>query len=510
MIVRFNQTLILLLVISKLMSSALFGQDKVDYFEDNPFTDKVEAHLLPRKASAAYKNKVREAEGEEVELMYKHMSFSYESVANLRHTKRDLKSVPNIQENDEIYEMSHLFPNCEGRDDLWVVYNATLSTLIANVDSLLRASVNDYVYRVEKRMPKRLKFSLTYIEVDNNVPLNIDSLNKLGYKLLFKRKGMVKISERAIFDSGEIEFELEPITYSDYAVYLSLIVKSEYDMEMDTVCRYGESLIQELGISEGNKKRIIIAQFDQDDLTGNTEENEREGNLSIEDLKQDGVEDVTHLLGEIPELPLLLGHKGDGLLSPPRWMKGSKNDVVYDLTETLLLTGIPFEEDQWIYKNETTGQVYFRGSSDALKMLEDLVSSSSVSYPVRIDSVITFYEVDSVINSGDQWNLQAMLSAKPILLGRVGYSARQSEGVRFTSELGTADITMILGHTGVHIDCNFNVNLKLEGRKIHLIFMTGIKSNRLSFFEVGEGNNSSRKIIMMVDSKSEKLKYKRM
>ena len=120
MIVRFNQTLILLLVISKLMSSALFGQDKVDYFEDNPFADKVEAHLLPRKVSAAYENEVREAEGEEVELMYKHMSFSYESVANLRHTKRDLKSVPNIQENDEIYEMSHLFPNCEGRDDLWL------------------------------------------------------------------------------------------------------------------------------------------------------------------------------------------------------------------------------------------------------------------------------------------------------------------------------------------------------------------------------------------------------
>lgn len=507
MMINSSKLLILLLIIFKLLTPLLLGQEDVD----DPFGDDEESHLLPRKASSLDKLKTKDENAIRAEIMVKHMPLLYEPFASLSLTTRDLTSVSDIQASDEVYEVSHLFPNCEGREDLWVVYNRTSSKLVANADLLLRASVNDYVYRVGERMPKRFRFSLTYIEVDRSVPLNIKSLNNADYKLLFKRSGVANTDLRFIFDNAEMKLMIEPIiSHGSDCVYQSLMVDGKYDFEVDTVCRIGELHVQEAGISEGNRKRILITQFLRDDLTGKTDGNQRVSEVSQTDMKQAGVEDLTPMLGHIRELPILFGHKGDGLIEVPRWMKASKDDVVYNLTSMFQYAGLSFGEDEWVIRNDTTGKIYFKGASSVYLQIESLKDDLFTRNPQRISSVMTFYEVDSIIDESEQWSVDMVLSSNPLLLGRVGYSSRSGEQNKAKSELGIADVNMIFSDDGVHLDCSFDIELKLKGRDIQAGFMKSIKRDVLRFIELGKGSDSSRKIVMMVDIKVENLKYKRL
>ena len=395
---------------------------------------------------------------------------------------------------------------------MWVVYNATSSKLIANADNLLRASVNDYVYRVGKRIPKRLKFSLTYIEVDRSVPLVIDSLNEANYKILLKQAGVIRGSERSLFDVSEVKLNF--LKFSDNRCYVDLLLKldNENELGIKNVSRVGDYLIQELGVAEGDRKRVLIAQMDLDDLTGILESDSlKKLEFTKQGEKQAGVEEIPVLNIAASELKELMGYKGNSLKAPPTWLRGSENDVVYDLTDDFKRAGVKFGNDEWIIVNYMTERMYIKARPSVREQFSEVMDNLFISYPLRMHSVLTFYEVDSVVNSSDQWNVRTILSANPILLGRVGVSLRSGERMTVTSSLGLIATEIINGEDGVFADHYFNIDLKLKNRTVRFLGGRYFKRNMLSFIELGieSGKVPLRKIIMMVDSKDEVLKYKR-
>ena len=80
-----------------------------------------------------------------------------------------------------------------------------------------------------------------------------------------------------------------------------------------------------------------------------------------------------------------------------------------------------------------------------------------------------------------------------------------------TSSLGLIATEIINGEEGVFADHYFNIDLKLKNRTVRFLGDRYFKRNVLSFIELGTGPRqvSLRKIIMLVDSKDEVLKYKR-
>lgn len=265
-------------------------------------------------------------------------------------------------------------------------------------------------------------------------------------------------------------------------------------------------------MAEGDRKRVLITLMDLDDLTGRLEsDNLKKLELTKQGEKQAGVEEIPVLNIAASELKELMGYKGNSLKAPPTWLRGSENDVVYDLTDDFKRAGVKFGNDEWIIVNYMTERMYIKARPSVREQFSEVMDNLRISYPLRMHSILTFYEVDSVVNSSDQWDVRTILSANPILLGRVGVSLRSGERMTVTSSLGLIATEIINGEDGVFADHNFNIDLKLKNRTVRFLGGRYFKRNMLSFIELGieSGKVPLRKIIMMVDSKDEVLKYKR-
>jgi len=409
-------------------------------------------------------------------------------------TARDLSILPHTKAGDKVYELTEIFPNCVDRAGLWVVYNNTSGYLIANADLLLKSSVNEYALRYvqdqayEKlKLPRRLNFSLTYIEVDGNVPLDLESLNKADKVILFKQAGEVRVNEKYKFSNEQINIKMNCILdESDRFIINLLDVQGRQAMMTSSHFRLGEVGINEVGISEGNRKKLLISECSLNLLTGETLIRRRSKSIDkLLDLPI-GVEDMSELLSEPQDLFVALGADPRTLVVPPEWMQANEETVVYDHANFLLPVGFHFKEDEWLLQNYSTGKYYLNASPSIKVDLEDLMLELRRRKPSRIEAVAIFYAIDSIEN--------------PSFLTRSG--ERSFNG----SLCGSSQIEPIFCEDALSLDYALDLDLSLLGRDIKDSIKRKTKGNSVEYIEL-EREVGEERIVMRLVFREKKMKY---
>ena len=119
-------------------------------------------------------------------------------------------------------------------------------------------------------------------------------------------------------------------------------------------------------------------------------------------------------------------------------------------------------------------------------------------------SSIAIYEVDNRRLKTKKWDLQAVMSAKPELLGRVSSYSRSGEKNSYFNELGEIEVSMFIDQNSVDIGCDLRLDLILKGREVKLNIEDGMmKNNGVDFIELDMEGSSSRVILLIIDTKYE-------
>ena len=484
----------------------------------NPSDDPFSPYISANKASFMLGGEVNGERGREVKIISRKLSLPVDFFIHHSRTKRDLTLMPHTSPRDKVFELTDIFPNCKDRPSLWVVYNETSGYVIAYADILLRSSVNDYVYRYvenqinEKRRQRlrnsgdRVRFSITYIEVDREVPLTIERLNQASHRLLWKRAGEVRMSERCEFSSGEGALTVEHAIMDNHqAVSVLYTVTGSNEIKSSAKFKLNELGICLVGMVEGNKKRVMLVKYELTGLEGKVDETQEKKAVS-ESLKvPQGAVDVTSKFEGVFNSMVILGDITTDLVVPPAWMDAGEDEVVHNWKKMFELTGVKFAEDEWILNNRTTGKLYFNLSAIAYEQIEDLCSDLGTRNSIRMmTSSIAIYEVDNRRLKTKKWDLQAVMSAKPELLGMVSSYSRSGEKNSYFNELGEVEVSMFIDQNSVDIGCDLRLDLILKGREVKLnIEDKMIKNNGVDFIELGMEGSSSRVILLIIDTKYE-------
>lgn len=170
------------------------------------------------------------------------------------------------RDGDVIYNITKWFPLDKMRADpskaeeRWVYYNQTSGYIIANADRFLQSSIYDYVKENLLRHGIIYRFSIAYIEIDDNLPLEIAAIEKSSYQTLMKYSGTGRSGEKVEFRNGEGEFSVETINERHDLSSFDIALHLE-DQSQVKCCFYlitDQWFLHECGVSSAGKRRVLM------------------------------------------------------------------------------------------------------------------------------------------------------------------------------------------------------------------------------------------------------------
>ena len=480
---------------------------------DDPFGAGLEAHspFIPRKAVYLAGAKKRELKIKN-ELMIRSLPLSPGAFENmfLVISKRDLTDLPHTKPGDIVYDLSEFFPNCDLKKDLWVMYNASSSYIIASVDPLLRASVNEFVYNHSVEQIMKMRLSVAYLHIEGNVPLEIEAIKNSEYQRIMNISGEFRSGEEASLTNSGGSLQLE-LVMSEDGFYADAVIKLEEREEeksmLTATFEFGKEYILELGVNEGNSRGVLILRLEDLDVCGREVELRAPLAERINLSKQIFYDWRCHYCPYDLDLDIFSAGPSDddpiNLVVPPRDPLFRRNDVVYDLKEAMVLQGIEMGLGDKLLYNKTCGQIFGLCSYEYYEQIQELFSIGREPSTLLLSASI--FEVDSAQLPETQWTLESVLASHPILLGNAGSTSRSGEKTSLASHYGTFTWEPIMGESGYHISNILDMDLTLQGRKIKVSKEEFVTREERIFIELKRDPEKNKTYVMMMKIQIERI-----
>jgi len=461
----------------------------------DPFAVEVDEPPTPKKASYFRGHKSERTE----QIITRNLAFLLKDIGETPISSRDTFNIPHTNEGDLIYELTQHFPNCQDNPEWWVIYNATSSYIIANADPLLQASINEYIYKSRNRQPRNLQVSATYIQLDNQVDLDLASIRNSNYEKLLNFSISSRSGKDFLFQQNNHGVHINSILSPDGTnaeLDLTIYHQDVFETRLNCTIKAGTTEIINLGISNEKERRVLLLTTKCLNISGRDVSVSPPNQRSKYRLERKFIKDREYLFYSLLDLEKLLNCKTNGLVANPDLPFFHKDAVTYDFKDEMTDIGIPLSNEEWTIYAPQSGVFVATGSDTTLDVIEEFFDSLLTSDRHFITTTTHFYEVNSRENI-KEWDGLDLLSSDPLLLGNVGY-LQNSGTVTHNSLHGNASMTLGLRHTGLHTDQTYQLDLKLGGREIKSNIEIKVPYNKQQFIEIPLNHESKRTVIMMI------------
>jgi len=426
-------------------------------------------------------------------------------------SKRDLTGLPHTKPGDKVYDLSAFFPNCNpGKSYLWVIYNASSGYIIANVDPLLSASVNEYRHNIVVKQITKVRLSATYLLVDKNIPLEIKSLKQAKHQRIMSVAGEFRSGEKVNLSNFDTSVKFEMIACEcgrDADIILNFEARESEKSIMSATFEFGKENIMDLGITEGNTRKVMIFTLINVDILGReieVHESIVERVKTSENIFYDwrckycpyGI-DVADLSINMPV----------NLVVPPNDPLFRKDDVIYDLKDAMSLQGIKMLKGDRLFYNKTCGQIMCICSYENYEQIQELFVNLGKRQPPTLRLSANLYEVNSIHISDSEWTLESVLASNPIFLGSASCVTRSGERAKLKSLYGKFIWEPIIGESGYHLSHELGIDVNLLGCHIKSIKEEFITRKKIIFIELQSNAETKKSIVMMMTIKVDRIGY---
>lgn len=186
--------------------------------------------------------------------------------------------LPHCSEGDVLYDITSWFPLNEMRsdkisdeeDDRWVYYNQTNGYVITNADHFLQSSVYNFVKEKLLKHGHRNRLSMHLLEVNDNVALDLESIQEAGYETLMKFSQAVRASQPIEFTARNHHYEARAYLGRDQTAYVDMYMGDGERLTIYTGIHLNRNVDQlyDFGISSAGKRSIMIMKFELVNLLG--------------------------------------------------------------------------------------------------------------------------------------------------------------------------------------------------------------------------------------------------
>ena len=473
------------------------SDDPFTNISDDPFSDEPAEPHIPKKASYLETHK----KANEIKIITKDLAFLLEDLNKLPITKREISELPHTSKGDIVYEITHLFPNCQDNPNLWVLYNATSSHMIAKADPLLSASVNEYAYKTSNRQTAKMKISGVYLKLDSSIPLDFETIQKSKHEQLMRFSFMLETYEKFYFKQNSRAININYIS-SPYATAVDLDLDIYHDESLDV--RLSCSLetekneVMNLGISNGKQRHVLILFIQRIDIRGIETPISRPKKKLGNRLERSLIKDQEYLFYRLHDLNgIFSGYRNNKLTVNPDLRFFHEDAIIYDFKDILAKAGITLTKEAWTAYDPHSGLFVATGNKKSLDSIQEILESILISHRPMMATVTNFYEVNSK-NNDTKWNLLDVLSSDPVLIGNVGYTHRNGERSELQSKYGSTTMESMFDETGLFTDQVYRLDLKLRGRKIKSNLEIKVPNSKPHFVEIVTKPESKRTIVMMI------------
>ena len=185
---------------------------------------------------------------------------------------------PNFSEDDILYDITSWFPlhemrsekNAGDEEERWVYYNQTNGYIIANADHFLQSSLYNFVKESILKQEIRNQLSVSYIEVDESVPLNKKAIDASGYRMLMKFSSNVSLGELIRYSNKSQSCESRVDFGRDHTAYVRLSLWSAgfFDLQLDLHLKRNMEQIHDCGMSTSGKRLVLVVNLESVNLLG--------------------------------------------------------------------------------------------------------------------------------------------------------------------------------------------------------------------------------------------------
>jgi len=385
------------------------------------------------------------------------------------------------KEGDVVYDITGWFPldemrdSDEGEDERWVYYNASSGYVIAYADQFLQSSIYDYIRESIVRHGVTYRVSMSYIEIDDEVPIDIKVIKNYDYKTLMRYSGACSSGGVIEWQSDVGSFKLEAYKVKDdvNSVVLDLKLKEGRCLEQRLYLHSDEWMMYECGISSKGKRGVMIAKCECENRLGQRVSFPTDKELFLDIPEGDRACDPfadrvgAYYVGyEVPIDAIRLLYSSEeekedpfGDYELPEKYRGERVDV----SELLLDQGI---EARAVFSRRSSMIVVYTTEVNHVKM-EELFSwlgpHRTVSYMVKLN----FYDVD-VRNTSEkyEWSVEDVLARNPKKLASIGSMQVSGQRVDMKRNDSECEIELIPDEYGKGVGLNLKVHLDLPQLKL--------------------------------------------
>ena len=421
---------------------------------------------------------------------------------------------------DEIYDLTSWFPLSEMRtkDDWeekrWVYYNRSNGYIIANADQFLKSSIHTFVSLSIELSKFNPRFQMIYLEVDEEVELNFESIQRSDYEVLLRGSGILETKvvrpenpRRIIFSSSSGVVCNATVESGFYRRSYALEIKLHFDehiyYENNVFIEPNRWYIHECGISATGKRKVLAVKVDHVNYYGESV------HFPVEELTD--MKFNTGLVSDDSEITFSADAFYKAYQVPVDLFAmlpmASANPVTMKDVTKILRIQVP-KMDGFFFRSRRL--LIAKGSKQKHEELAEFLDDVRIRYSFSRQCVLSFFEIDlTEERKSGLWKIDDLLSVNPLKLGSIG--GMLSYTMPAITQSGKSKCIMKIvpqrmsvGDSEILSKVNLELKLKLDLPSLKLIkdVELQVEAGDYKVIQIGK-NPTTNKLIMMVINLSE-------
>jgi len=387
---------------------------------------------------------------------------------------------PNVTEGDELFDITTWFPLDEMRSDQssdadekrWVYYNKTNGYIVANADHFLQSSIYNFVEEKLLKCGFVNRLSVHWLEVDTEVDLNAEAIEKAGYKTLMKFSNDTKEQEVISFQNIDQNHEFTVDFGKGGTAWVRLYMYGEsFETQIDLHLKRNVERIYNYGVAPSGKRSLLIVSVELVNLLDETlhfpinEKNYNRFDL-LHDYKEDSSDksDLKHykVYSALIDTAELLGGFEEVADRDPfgdyQLLEKYQGDVI-DISELFLKIGVV---DVKAILDKISRTLFVYGNAKTHDQVVDVFDGILWrNIGVGYESQIELYEVSKDRGSALQKISVSNIDKKAKYLANIGSLSQAGARCRISQNGSECKVECIYGDKINSVDVSLAFDLKL-------------------------------------------------